>query len=369
MVDLLALASRSTSHRPSCPKAWRAMPRCRPGLRLPGPLPSRCSHAAPDRSEAPLRRREDRCSAEPVGVARRWHRPDHHVPPPGEPGGLPRWLGADSPCTDAADDDLAEAWARTVFRRPPPEGDLFQTRLPGPGRRCALRYGAHIAGRITPGQGLFLNSQGSPQNFFVTHRKRWFIHRSCTVISTLPGAHRIQWVSRSARPARHRSALDARTRTGPRQRPMWVQLVSPPCVTTTSPAWRRCRITSLTGVHARSPVLAVDDLGDVARADRLLRTAMAEQGVDRRARTSCHATVGAGVPPPGTALAEGDLRRLDARPCALVAGLDRPPRRHQLGPQLGRRACPGCAGPRGPSDDRSRPASAPPPTRPPATPG
>jgi hypothetical protein len=71
MVDLLALASRSTSHRPSCPKAWRAMPRCRPGLRLPGPLPSRCSHAAPDRSEAPLRRREDRCSAKPVGVARR----------------------------------------------------------------------------------------------------------------------------------------------------------------------------------------------------------------------------------------------------------------------------------------------------------
>jgi hypothetical protein len=75
MVDLLALASRSTSHRPSCPKARRAMPRCRPGHRLPGPLPSRCSHAAPDRSGAPLRRREDRCSAEPVGVARRWHRP------------------------------------------------------------------------------------------------------------------------------------------------------------------------------------------------------------------------------------------------------------------------------------------------------
>jgi hypothetical protein len=198
MVDLLALASRSTSHRPSCPKAWRAMPRCRPGLRLPGPLPSRCSHAAPDRSEAPLRRREDRCSAEPVGVARRWHRPDHHVPPPGEPVGLPRWPGVDSPCTDAADDDLAEAWVRTVFRLPPPEGDLDQTRFPGPGRRCALRYGPHIAGRIAPGQDLFLNSQGSPQNFFVTHRKRRFIHRSCTAISR---AHRTQWVSRSARTA------------------------------------------------------------------------------------------------------------------------------------------------------------------------
>jgi hypothetical protein len=31
----------STSHRPSCPRARRAMPRSRPGLRLPGPFPSR----------------------------------------------------------------------------------------------------------------------------------------------------------------------------------------------------------------------------------------------------------------------------------------------------------------------------------------
>lgn len=41
LVDLLALAFCSTSHRPSCPRARRAMPRCRPGSRLPGPFPSR----------------------------------------------------------------------------------------------------------------------------------------------------------------------------------------------------------------------------------------------------------------------------------------------------------------------------------------
>jgi hypothetical protein len=42
MVDLLALASRSTSHRPSCPKARRAMPRCGP---VSG-CPARCRHDA-----------------------------------------------------------------------------------------------------------------------------------------------------------------------------------------------------------------------------------------------------------------------------------------------------------------------------------
>ena len=45
MVDLLALASRSTSHRPSCPKARRAMPRYRPGTGYPAryrTVQSRC---------------------------------------------------------------------------------------------------------------------------------------------------------------------------------------------------------------------------------------------------------------------------------------------------------------------------------------
>jgi hypothetical protein len=93
MVDLLALASRSTSHRPSCPKVRRAMPRYRPGPRLPDPLPSRRSHAAPDESVAPIRRREDRCTGYQLGW-RPVHRPVvHPARPPGEPDDLPRWLG------------------------------------------------------------------------------------------------------------------------------------------------------------------------------------------------------------------------------------------------------------------------------------
>ena len=55
----------------------------------------------------------------------------------------------------------------------------------GPGLRCALRYVAHLVGRIVPGQGQLLNSQGCPRNFFVTHRFDTFIHRSCTAIPTV----------------------------------------------------------------------------------------------------------------------------------------------------------------------------------------
>lgn len=186
MVDLLALASRSTSHRPSCPKARRAMPRCRPGSRLPGPLPSRRRAAAPGKPGAPNRRREDRCADAPVGVAHPCLGPFHPLRPSGEPAGHPRWLGGIRPCTVSADVDLAEAWVRTVFRCPPPEGDLHQTRLPGPGRRCAVRYGGQIATRITPGQEVFSYAQGSPQRFPVTHRNPGFIHRSCTAIPPTP---------------------------------------------------------------------------------------------------------------------------------------------------------------------------------------
>ena len=143
---------RSTSHRPSCPKALAGdaalsarSPVARPvAVTMQSRCPGQVRGTAPA-PRGPLLRRAS------LGWLADRHRPDHHVPPPGEPVGLPRWLGADSPCTDAADDDLAEAWVRTVLRRPPPEGDLsLQTRLPGPGRRCALRYGAHIAGPHHP---------------------------------------------------------------------------------------------------------------------------------------------------------------------------------------------------------------------------
>jgi hypothetical protein len=106
------------------------------------------------------------------------------------------------PCTDAADVDLAEAWDRTVFRRQPPEGD--PTRLGSP-----VPVGAALSGTedtlqdpITPGQGVFSNSQGSPQSFLVTHRNRGFIHRSCTDVTT--GAHRTHCETSSARTSRTR---------------------------------------------------------------------------------------------------------------------------------------------------------------------
>ena len=184
MVDLLALASRSTSHRPSCPKARRAMPRCRPGRRLPGPLPSRCvtlprtspTHRSWHREDRRPRRASWGGSPDASG-------PCHPARPTGEPVGRPRWLGGDLvPCTGSADvDPCRSSEDRTVSRPTPPGGDSRQTRIPGPGRRCALRYGAHLDGRITPGQEVFSNSQGYPQNFPVTPRNR----RSSTVHATV----------------------------------------------------------------------------------------------------------------------------------------------------------------------------------------
>ena len=66
MVDLLALAFRSTSHRPSCPKARRAMPRSGP-VPVTRPVTARCSHAAPDKSEATIWHREDRGPTSQLG--------------------------------------------------------------------------------------------------------------------------------------------------------------------------------------------------------------------------------------------------------------------------------------------------------------
>ena len=94
---------RSTSHRPSCPKARRAMPRCRPGHRLPGPLPSRRRHADPGKPGPSIGPREDRTDSEPVGVARPRCDPCRPIRPTGEPAGPPRWLGGIRPCTVSAD--------------------------------------------------------------------------------------------------------------------------------------------------------------------------------------------------------------------------------------------------------------------------
>ena len=173
MVDLLALASRSTSHRPSCPKARRAMPRCRPGHRLPGPLPSRRSHAAPDKSEAPIRHREDRRADEPVGVARRSPRP---VPPrptarrTGRPSEVARWHSSRAPAPLTPTLPKRGPGPFSGVRHPKVTSARLGSPVPVGVALSGTEHTLH--GRITPGQGLFFNSQGSPQNFPVTHRKR-----------------------------------------------------------------------------------------------------------------------------------------------------------------------------------------------------
>jgi hypothetical protein len=132
---VLALASRSTSHRPSCPKAWRAMPRCRPGTGCP----ARCRHAV-----APLPRTSPRHRhgavrtaepAEPVGVARRcssarsttFPRPANRTTTRGGRCLIP-------PCTGAAGVDLPPKRVGTEGRSPArsPEGDLARLGSPVP---------------------------------------------------------------------------------------------------------------------------------------------------------------------------------------------------------------------------------------------
>ncbi len=187
MVDLLALASRSTSHRPSCPKARRAMPRSGP-VPVTRPVTARCSHAAPDKSEATIWHREDRGPTSQLGWLPGASALLHTFRPPGEPAGLPMWnrwhsSRAPAPLTLT----LPKRGTGPVFRRTHPEVDPTDS-ASGPGQRCAFRYGAYLREPITPGQGVLLNSQGSPQNFLVTHRKRQFIHRSCTGLPTLDAA-------------------------------------------------------------------------------------------------------------------------------------------------------------------------------------
>jgi hypothetical protein len=106
MVDLLALASRSTSHRPSCPKAWRAMPLFGP---VPG-CPVRCRHVVvPSLRASPGPRTGAVRAAAPVRQLG-WHTLAsarfHLIEPSGEPVGPPMWIGGIRPCTVSADVDL-----------------------------------------------------------------------------------------------------------------------------------------------------------------------------------------------------------------------------------------------------------------------
>lgn len=98
--------------------------------------------------------------------------------------GKPAWpLGGDSVEVVPAPIPLSSREPATVLRQRP-EG-LRQTQCRSR-LACALRYGAHLVGRIVAGQGLLPNSQGCPRNFSVTHRFGRFIHRSYTAIPTVP---------------------------------------------------------------------------------------------------------------------------------------------------------------------------------------
>ena len=157
------------------------MPRCRPGHRLPGPLPSRRRSRCPGQVRT-HRLGTVRTSApdEPVGVAPRRLGPAPLRTTARRTGRPPdvdsvAFVPAPAPLTPTL-----PSWIRTVFRRPPPEGGIRTDSVPRSRSACALRYGAYVRERITPGQGVFFNSQGYPQNFLVTPRNPAFIHRSCT---------------------------------------------------------------------------------------------------------------------------------------------------------------------------------------------
>jgi hypothetical protein len=231
LVDLRALAFARPTHRPSCPKAWRAMPMLATVSGCPAPQPM-----------APLPVARQRCPFEPVLSANRPPFPKldpapvarTSIPAPFTLTRLPvpsfRWrlrtewflgsswgapvasAGASLPvapgkpvtrCTEAAPPLAAPVarcsslWCvascptrsrlRLVNRsRFPPrsarrrrsEDSVIRSRL-----ACAPRYVGYLRGWITPGQGVFLNPQGYPRTFSSIPRNLLVVHRSFTGMS------------------------------------------------------------------------------------------------------------------------------------------------------------------------------------------
>ena len=187
MVDLLALASRSTSHRPSCPEARRAMPRYRPGTGCP----ARYRHGAVTLPRTSPRQRSGTVRT----VARRasWGgspmpRPCSHPPTARRTGRPSDWESvAFVPCTGSADADLAEAWNRPVFRRPHPEVDPTDS-VPVP-VGVALSGTGHTLPHASPQvKGYFRIHRVLPRTFSLPTGNVAFIHRSCTALPTVDAA-------------------------------------------------------------------------------------------------------------------------------------------------------------------------------------
>ena len=202
LVDLQVLPFTPTSHRPSSPKGWRAMPRYRPGLGLPRSVPvtstgTRAGQVRPDDESREEAHDEQRFTVGRIPIRPKTPRLDSR--PTGEPAnsppsrvtveGTPRQAGRLQCRRLSGKSSLHRFRWRLVDRTPcsiigPRASDRLSV---GPGLRCALRYVGHLVGHIAPGQGQLSNSQGCPRNFPVTHRFGAFIHRSCTAIPTVAG--------------------------------------------------------------------------------------------------------------------------------------------------------------------------------------
>ena len=152
--------------------------RYRPGCESPRSVPvMNLRHADPDES-GPCDGAHEDLTREHLRGDTPDRDPQLALPPPGEPDGLRTSRAApDSTlrrtgrsnrgdvvvvvsCTDSAVAPVV--WPRSP---PPPEG--FDRPGPTLGWRCARRYGGHLGGAITAGQGVFSNSQGCPRNFVV----------------------------------------------------------------------------------------------------------------------------------------------------------------------------------------------------------
>lgn len=195
------------------------MPRHRPGAGCPTRYRPGAGAPAPDES-GPVTSTFGKTvtRSEPVGVAPRCRGP---VPPLGGPANRSSDRGDDRqiiipvpaplslPVASAPGPRAEPRLGRGPSPPVPTRRWFRQTRFPRPGRRCAFRYGAHHRERITPGQGVVLNSQGNPQNFLVTPRKGPFVHRSCTGLGTVASprpAVRGRFTMRSHVPPTARSA-------------------------------------------------------------------------------------------------------------------------------------------------------------------
>lgn len=177
LIDLLALAFRSfSSHRPSCPEARRAMSRCEPGVPVARPRCPQVTSPSP-RPGCPSRR--SGAMGDPLPTAS-WGGPRCVASGPCSrrsrlPGG-PVELGPGVSPLHQARSRLVNRARHQQLGLAAPSDSALRLRLAGSSSQsrlaCAVRYEDYLGAHERPGQGVFSNPQGSPQNFPVTPRER-----------------------------------------------------------------------------------------------------------------------------------------------------------------------------------------------------